>query len=140
MLTQTAVLAAKPKEKAYKLADGDGLYLLIETNCSKLWRFRYQFERKEKCSRSGGPPLRADGRRTRNSTSPPLPERYAEAGGFLPRTLQDRRWPRMVQRRAVEGTLPSHARGCYEPSADAEYVPRSASLHIAYRKRSLGSV
>ncbi|MGT2439017.1 Arm DNA-binding domain-containing protein [Bradyrhizobium betae] len=48
MLTQVAVQAAKPREKAYKLADGNGLHLLVETNGSKLWRFRYQFERKEK--------------------------------------------------------------------------------------------
>lgn len=48
MLTHTAVEAAKPKDKAYKLSDGNGLYLLIETGGSKLWRFRYQFDRKEK--------------------------------------------------------------------------------------------
>jgi integrase len=48
MLTQTAVLAAKPKDKPYKLSDGNGLHLSIETNGSKLWRFRYQFQRKEK--------------------------------------------------------------------------------------------
>ncbi|MDA9414082.1 hypothetical protein XH81_04280 [Bradyrhizobium sp. CCBAU 25360] len=44
MLTQVGVLAAKPRE----LPDGNGLHLLIETNGSKLWRFRYQFHRKEK--------------------------------------------------------------------------------------------
>ncbi|MEY9604320.1 tyrosine-type recombinase/integrase [Bradyrhizobium japonicum] len=48
MLTQVGVRAAKPREKPYKLPDGNGLHLLIETNGSKLWRFRYQFDRKEK--------------------------------------------------------------------------------------------
>ncbi|WP_027556479.1 Arm DNA-binding domain-containing protein [Bradyrhizobium sp. Cp5.3] len=48
MLTQVGVLAAKPHEKPYKLPDGNGLHLLIETNGSKLWRFRYQIDRKEK--------------------------------------------------------------------------------------------
>lgn len=48
MLTQTAVQAAKKREKAYKLSDGNGLHLLVEPNGSKLWRFRYQFDRKEK--------------------------------------------------------------------------------------------
>jgi Arm DNA-binding domain len=48
MLTQVAVQAAKPRGKSYKLSDGGGLHLLIETNGSKLWRFRYQFDRKEK--------------------------------------------------------------------------------------------
>lgn len=48
MLTQLAILAAKPKAKPYKLSDGGGLYLLIETGGSKLWRFRYRFDSKEK--------------------------------------------------------------------------------------------
>lgn len=48
MLTQLAIQAAKPREKSYKLSDGNGLHLLIETNGSKLWRFRYQFGGKEK--------------------------------------------------------------------------------------------
>jgi integrase len=57
MLTQTAVLAAKPKDKPYKLSDGNGLHLSIETNGSKLWRFRYQFERKEKMLSLGSFPV-----------------------------------------------------------------------------------
>jgi integrase len=47
-LTFFAIQNAKPKEKPYKLSDGNGLHLSIETNGSKLWRFRYQFDRKEK--------------------------------------------------------------------------------------------
>lgn len=56
MLTQVGVLAAKPREKPYKLSDWNGLYLLIETNGSKLWRFRYQFDRKEKMLSFGSYP------------------------------------------------------------------------------------
>ena len=48
MLTQLAITAAKPRDKSYKLSDGAGLYLLIETSGSKLWRFRYFFDGKEK--------------------------------------------------------------------------------------------
>ncbi|MNB79997.1 putative prophage CPS-53 integrase [compost metagenome] len=33
--------AAKAKEKAYKLADGGGLYLLIKPNGGKYWRLKY---------------------------------------------------------------------------------------------------
>ncbi|MGC1780284.1 MAG: Arm DNA-binding domain-containing protein [Xanthobacteraceae bacterium] len=43
-----SVQNAKPKEKPYKLSDGNGLHLSIKPNGSKLWPFRYQFERKEK--------------------------------------------------------------------------------------------
>lgn len=39
MLTQVAVQAAKPREIAYKLSDGNGLHLLSEAGGSKLWRF-----------------------------------------------------------------------------------------------------
>jgi hypothetical protein len=40
--------AAEPREKPYKLADGDGLYLLIRPNGNKFWRFRYRFAGIEK--------------------------------------------------------------------------------------------
>jgi hypothetical protein len=48
MLTQLAITAAKPKAKPYKLSDGAGLSLLVETGGGKLWRFRYNFGGKEK--------------------------------------------------------------------------------------------
>jgi integrase len=47
-LTDTAVKNAKPKEKPYKLTDGDGLYLLIKPNGGKYWRFKYLYVGKEK--------------------------------------------------------------------------------------------
>lgn len=40
MLTQYVLTNAKPREKDYKLSDGDGLYLLVKANGSKLWRTR----------------------------------------------------------------------------------------------------
>ena len=47
-LTDPIIKAAKPKEKPYKLSDGDGLVLLIQPNGSKWWRFRYRYNGKEK--------------------------------------------------------------------------------------------
>lgn len=47
-LTDIKVKTAKPKEKPYKLADGGGMYLLINTNGSKYWRMKYRFAGKEK--------------------------------------------------------------------------------------------
>ncbi|CAQ84820.1 MULTISPECIES: tyrosine-type recombinase/integrase [Photorhabdus] len=47
-LTDLAIKRAKPKEKAYTLADGNGLSLLIDTKGSKGWRYRYQFAGKTK--------------------------------------------------------------------------------------------
>ncbi len=47
-LTATAVKQAKPKEKPYKLADEKGMFLLVNANGSKYWRFKYRFAGKEK--------------------------------------------------------------------------------------------
>lgn len=41
-LTNTEINNAKPKNKAYKLSDGGGLFLLIKPNGIKNWRFRYK--------------------------------------------------------------------------------------------------
>ncbi len=42
-LTAMAVQRAAPKEKPYKLADGDGLHLLVQPNGRKYWRLRYRY-------------------------------------------------------------------------------------------------
>ncbi len=47
-LTNTAIRHAKPAEKARKLFDGHGLYLLILPTGGKYWRFKYRFGGKEK--------------------------------------------------------------------------------------------
>lgn len=47
-LTLFSIQNAKPRDKPYKLSDGDGLHLLVQPSGSKLWRFRYQFALKEK--------------------------------------------------------------------------------------------
>ena len=45
-LTATAVRQAK--DKPYKLSGGRGMYLLVNPNGSKYWRFKYRFAGKEK--------------------------------------------------------------------------------------------
>ena len=40
-LSDSACRSAKPTDRAYKLFDGDGLYLLVQPNGRKGWRFRY---------------------------------------------------------------------------------------------------
>jgi integrase len=47
-LSEAAVRNAKPKDKPYKLADGEGLFLLVLPNGAKYWRLRYFFAGKEK--------------------------------------------------------------------------------------------
>ena len=46
-LTDSTIKTARPKEKPYKLTDGQGLYLDIKPNGSKLWRFKYRFGGRE---------------------------------------------------------------------------------------------
>ena len=47
-LTDTTIRAAKPKEKRYKLADGEGLYIEVAPTGGKWWRIKYRFGGKEK--------------------------------------------------------------------------------------------
>ncbi|PLX94056.1 MAG: integrase [Desulfuromonas sp.] len=47
-LTDIKVRNAKPKDKDYKLFDGDGLFLLVNKRGGKYWRLKYRFEGKEK--------------------------------------------------------------------------------------------
>lgn len=46
-LTDIKVRSAKPQEKEYTLVDGDGMFLLIHSNGSKYWRFRFRFGGKQ---------------------------------------------------------------------------------------------
>ncbi|WP_241569214.1 tyrosine-type recombinase/integrase [Rosenbergiella collisarenosi] len=48
MLTIKQIDAAKPKEKAYRLADSGGLFLYIPPSGKKVWRLRYRHLGKEK--------------------------------------------------------------------------------------------
>ena len=47
-LSDTKARNAKPRSKPYKIADGDGLFLLVKPSGSKYWRMRYFFAGKEK--------------------------------------------------------------------------------------------
>lgn len=47
-LTDTALRSAKPRAKAYRLFDGDGLYVEIAHTGGKWWRLKYRFDGKEK--------------------------------------------------------------------------------------------
>jgi integrase len=47
-LSDTAIRKAKPTNKPQKLSDGAGLYLLLNPNGSRWWRFDYRFDGKRK--------------------------------------------------------------------------------------------
>jgi integrase len=47
LLTEAAIRAAKPREKAYKLKDDRGLYLLVQPTGARQWRLRFYVEGRE---------------------------------------------------------------------------------------------
>lgn len=47
MLTNKAVRAAAPKDKAYKVSDSGGLFLHVSPKNHKSWRFKYRLDGKE---------------------------------------------------------------------------------------------
>ena len=46
-LTDEVVQEAKPKGKPYKMADGDGMFLLVQPNGGKWWRINYRIAGKQ---------------------------------------------------------------------------------------------
>ncbi len=46
-LTDTKVKTAKPKDKPYKLTDGRGMYLLVNTTGSKYWQYHFRINGKQ---------------------------------------------------------------------------------------------
>ena len=47
-LTDVEVRSAKPKSASYKLADAEGMYLLVTPTGAKYWRLKYRYGGKEK--------------------------------------------------------------------------------------------
>lgn len=48
MLTVRQIQSLRPRPKPYKVYDGNGLFLLIQPNGSRLWRFRYRLYGRER--------------------------------------------------------------------------------------------
>ena len=55
-LTNTAIIKAKPGPKPIKLSDERGLYLLLNPNGARLWRWKYRIHGKEKLMAFGAYP------------------------------------------------------------------------------------
>lgn len=47
-LTHIQISNAKPKEKAYKMADADALYLVVRPSGAKVWRMNYRYLERQK--------------------------------------------------------------------------------------------
>jgi hypothetical protein len=52
-LSNAAVRSTKPRQKPFKRADDRGLYLLVQTNGSRLWRMNYSFAGRQRTAAFG---------------------------------------------------------------------------------------
>ena len=86
-LSDTKVRNAKSGPEAYKMADGHGLFLLVQTTGGKLWRWKYRFDGKEKLMSFGPYPditlaqareLHAAARHLLASGTDPMAQRKSE--------------------------------------------------------------
>ena len=86
-LTDTAIKKAKPGPSPAKLSDGKGMYLLVNPNGSKLWRWKYRADGKEKVMALGSYPdvslaqareVMGAARKVLAAGSDPMAERKAE--------------------------------------------------------------
>jgi len=86
-LTDTAIKKLKPGEKPVKVSDERGLYLLVNPTGSKLWRWKYRYEGKEKVMPLGQYPDvslaqaregRDEGRKLLAAGADPMAQRKAE--------------------------------------------------------------
>ena len=55
-LSDVKIRNLKPKSKTYKVSDFDGLFVAVNPNGSKLWRFKYRLDGKEKLLSIGAYP------------------------------------------------------------------------------------
>lgn len=57
MLNDTKVRNAKPRERAFKLYDERGLFLLVPPTGGRLWRLKYELQGREKLISLGAYPM-----------------------------------------------------------------------------------
>ena len=119
-LSEFTIRKAKPKDRAYRLSDGGGLHLLIQTNGSKLWQMRYRHLGKENVLSFGQYPLvtlaearkkRDDAKKQMIGGTDPAEQRRLDriaAETAARRTfglLADEYLQRMMDRGAAQGTI-----------------------------------
>ncbi|MCM3566304.1 tyrosine-type recombinase/integrase [Hydrogenophaga intermedia] len=125
-LTDTAIRSAKPRDRAYKLTDERGLHLHVTAQGSKLWRWAYRFDGKQKLMALGKYPdiSLAQAREARDGA------RKLLASGTDP--MAQRKSDKVARRLASENSFAAVARTWWESWKSA----RSAS-HVEYVWRRL---
>jgi integrase len=132
-LTDAAIRARKPAKKPYKVYDREGLFLLVNPSGSKLWRWRYWADGKEKLMALGEYPIvnlaearerHFAARRKLAAGIDPVVERKAEAA-TRQREAEERE-------RAAENSFEKIARKWWE-----WWAPEKSPRHTDYVLRRL---
>ncbi len=119
-LTDKAIRALKPREKAFKVTAGLGLYLLVQPTGKRLWRFKYRINGKEFLEALGSYPevSLADARTRRDDL-----RRLHASGVDL-----------AAHRRAAKAALTSNGSNSFEVIArewyDKIYSPNKKPEHV----------
>ncbi|HEM7526653.1 TPA: tyrosine-type recombinase/integrase [Providencia rettgeri] len=111
-LKASQVAASRPMVTPYKMTDGGGLYLEVNTNGSKAWRMKYRFGGKEKRLSFGMYPLvsLADARKKRDEAKKLLVD------GIDP--AETKKIEKMAQKMGMENSFESIAREWHKSKAD----------------------
>jgi|HubBroStandDraft_5_1064220.scaffolds.fasta_scaffold107139_1 hypothetical protein len=101
-LTDLKIKASRPASKPYHLTDGHGLFLVIQPNGSKLWRWKYRFEGKfrlmalgsyPEVSLASGRAAHAEARAKLLRGIDPMTERKSEKNAAPVKTAQSAEMP-----------------------------------------------
>jgi integrase len=121
MLTDTEIRKTKPQDKPFKLADGRGLYLLVNPGGGKLWRFDYRFDGKRKTLAMGAYP---------DTTLAKARERLDEARRMLADGLDP-----CAQRKAEKADEARQTSNSFKAVALEYFAVRGKDWSERYRKR-----
>jgi len=161
-LSDVAVRQAKPGEKPYKLTDGGGMYLLVNSKGKKYWRFDYRHEGRRKTMSFGTYPdvvlaqarkLHQEARALLATGADPMAERKAEkqARGMTFRAVAEKwhaHWkPAKTEKHAAEvwhrleldifpalGTVPAEDLTAAEVRDCIKTIEKRGALDIAKRQ------
>lgn len=129
-LTDTEIRKAKSTEKAYRMTDGGGLYLLVTPAGGKLWRWKYRFAGTEKLMALGKyPDVSLAMARTRHAE-----QRRVLASGIDP--MVERKAAKSAGSGAIENAFEIVARAWWDHWKDdksprhAQYVMRRLEMDV----------
>lgn len=127
-LNARQVETAKPKDKPYKLSDGGGLFLLVNTSGSRYWRLKYRVAGKEKLLSIGVYPTvsLADARFKRDEA-----KRLLASGGD---PSQEKQQEKQAKKVSVENTFEQIAREWYQRRYDRWSESYRSEMMVTFEK------